>query len=135
MSKIFLGGTCAETTWRKELIEALHHSAQHHEVFNPQVFEWSDTDMTVENIQKDMLCGIHLYYLTSDSPSVYSVAEAVQSSNTKGIITYVHFETKGLDRQQQITMYALTNMLRGNGAYVTCDGGIPTVSRILKNIP
>ena len=135
MSKIFLGGTCAGTTWRTELIDALRYSALHHECFNPQVPEWSDADMTVENIQKNMVCGIHLYYLTSDSPSVYSIAEAVQSSNNKGVTTYVHFETAGMDRHQQLTMYALTNMLRGNGAYVTCDGGVQAVSKILKNIP
>ena len=37
MNRIFLGGTCAETTWRDELIEQLEV-----DYFNPVVKNWTE---------------------------------------------------------------------------------------------
>ena len=131
MIKVFLGGTCANTTWREELIYLLRGCNIGY--YNPVVPKWTPVDATVEDIQKDMHCGVHLYVLTKEMSGVYSISEAVQSSNNSDVITYVHIETEGFDKHQLASLNAIKDLLKANGAYVTLDGGMSSVVKILKN--
>ena len=44
MNKVFLGGTCAETTWREELIDLIQI-----DYFNPVVDDWTPDCIEIEN--------------------------------------------------------------------------------------
>ena len=47
-NRIFLGGTCNETTWRDEVIEKLKIN-----YFNPIVKNWTPKDIEIENNEKE----------------------------------------------------------------------------------
>lgn len=40
-NKVFLGGTCAETTWRDKIIDKLSENIEY---FNPVVKNWTPAD-------------------------------------------------------------------------------------------
>jgi len=77
MNRIFLGGTCAETTWRDELIEELRNYDV--EYFNPVVEDWTPEDQEREEDEKNNKCNIHLYVITPEMQGVYSIAEIINS--------------------------------------------------------
>jgi len=66
----FLGGTCAESTWRKELIPMLHNDVA---FFDPQLGpgEWNDEAAAAEDACKEV-CRTLVFVLTPDSLSAYS---------------------------------------------------------------
>jgi len=77
MKKVFLGGTCNESTWRGALISILDI-----DYFDPVVKDW-----TVECQQKELkereTCDYCLYTLTPKMIGVYSIAEVVDDSNKR----------------------------------------------------
>lgn len=77
MNRIFLGGTCAETTWRDELIEGLKNYDC--EWFNPVVKNWTPECQAVEEDEKNNKCNVHLYVITPEMIGVYSIAEIINS--------------------------------------------------------
>lgn len=77
MNKIFLGGTCAQTTWRDELIEYMKNDQV--EWFNPVVKNWTPECQAVEEDEKNNKCNVHLYVITPEMIGVYSVAEIINS--------------------------------------------------------
>lgn len=76
-NRIFLGGTCAESTWRDELISLLEKFDC--EWFNPVVKDWTPECQAIEEDEKNNKCNIHLYVITSQMVGVYSVAEIINS--------------------------------------------------------
>ena len=78
MVRVFLGGTCAETTWREELIEKLDSSKL--SWFNPVVDDWTPECMKNE-IRERNICDLVLYTITPRMKGVYSIAEVVDDSN------------------------------------------------------
>lgn len=77
MNRIFLGGTCAETTWRDELIEGLKQYDV--EWFNPVVKDWTPECQAIEEDEKNNKCNVHLYVITTEMIGVYSIAEIINS--------------------------------------------------------
>lgn len=75
MNKVFLGGTCNESTWREKLIPALEI-----EYFNPVVDDWTPECQAEEERQKNDVCNIHLYVITPKMTGVFSIAEVVESA-------------------------------------------------------
>ena len=75
--RIFLGGTCAETTWRNELIPELEKVGI--EYFNPVVDDWTPECQAIEEYEKNDRCNVHLYVITPEMQGVYSVAEIINS--------------------------------------------------------
>lgn len=78
MSKVFLGGTCNESTWRDKLIPLLENNDI--EYFNPVVDDWNEECFQEELRQKE-LCDIKLFVITPLMTGTYSIAEAVDFSN------------------------------------------------------
>ena len=76
MKKVFLGGTCNESTWRNELIPLLENAGV--EYFNPVVDNWTPECQEEEYHQKE-ICDLHLYLITKKMKGVFSIAEAVAS--------------------------------------------------------
>ena len=77
MTKVFLGGTCNESTWRDRLIPMLNI-----EYFNPVVEDWTPECMA-EEIRQRELCDYCLYVITPAMTGVYSIAEVVDDSNKR----------------------------------------------------
>jgi len=77
--RIFLGGTCAETTWRDELIELL--KKYDIEWFNPVVEDWTPECQAIEEEEKNHKCNVHLYVITDAMMGTYSVAESIHSAH------------------------------------------------------
>ena len=80
MKKVFLGGTCNESTWRNELIPLLEKEGI--EYFNPVVEDWTPECQEEEYRQKE-ICDVHLYLITKKMKGVFSIAEAVASCQFK----------------------------------------------------
>ena len=64
MNRIFLGGTCAQTTWRDELIEKMSRDNYEAEWFNPVVKNWTPECQENEENEKNNKCNVHLYVIT-----------------------------------------------------------------------
>ena len=77
MEKVFLGGTCNESTWRDQIISMLNIG-----YFNPVVDDWTEDCMTEEILQREE-CDFCLYVITPKMTGVYSIAEAVDDSNKR----------------------------------------------------
>ena len=77
--KWFLGGTCAETTWRDELMPLLDQKEI--DYFNPVVDNWTPECIEIEEHQKNVECNVHMYCITPDMQGVYSIAEIVHSAH------------------------------------------------------
>ena len=58
-NKVFLGGTCNESTWREELIPLLKT-----DYFNPVVEDWTPECQAEEERQKNEECNYQLYVIT-----------------------------------------------------------------------
>ena len=77
MKKVFLGGTCNESTWRDELIEMLEI-----DYFNPVVDDWTE-ECYQEELRQREICDYCLYVITPRMTGVYSIAEVVDDSNKR----------------------------------------------------
>lgn len=75
--KVFLGGTCNESTWRDELIKHLKI-----DYFNPVVDDWTP-ECQEEEIRQREACDICLYVITPRMTGVYAIAEVVDDSNKR----------------------------------------------------
>ena len=77
--KWFLGGTCAGTKWRDELIPMLDKFGVKY--FNPVVEDWTEECIAIEEDEKNNKCNCHLYVLTPDMQGTYSIAEIIHSTH------------------------------------------------------
>ena len=78
--KVFLGGTCNESTWRNRMEIYLHKEGI--EYFNPVVPDWTEECMKQE-IHERKICDFVLYTVTPKMTGVYSIAEVVDDSNKR----------------------------------------------------
>ena len=69
---VFMGGTCAGSTWRDELVEQLDPSKV--DAFNPVVEDWTPECQAVEDEHKAN-DDVVLFVLTPESKSIYSWVE------------------------------------------------------------
>jgi len=114
--KVFLGGTCNESTWRDDLIPMLEIN-----YFNPVVEDWTAKCMERE-VHERRICDFVLYVITPKMTGVYSVAEVVDDSNKRPDKT-IFVVLKVDDNQefsisQQKSLMAVSGMIRRNGSNV-----------------
>ena len=79
----FLGGTCAETTWRNELMPLLDQMGV--DYFNPVVEDWTPECQAIEEQEKNVKCNVHLYVITPEMQGTYSIAEIIHSAHLANI--------------------------------------------------
>jgi hypothetical protein len=127
MNKVFLGGTCNETTWRDDLIKVLQV-----DYFNPVVEDWTPECIDLENDQKSRVCNIHLYVITADMSGVYSIAEVVQSSLTAGKTTILHVIPDGFNQGQLKSLVAVCGLVSSNGAIAYIDEDLRRTARVIN---
>ena len=113
MTKVFLGGTCNESTWREELIKLLNI-----DYFNPVVDDWTPECMTEELKQRE-LCDYCLYVITPEMTGVYSIAEVVDDSNkrpNKTVFCVIRKSNGSVFNQGQMqSLISVGEMVRRNG--------------------
>jgi len=132
--KVFLGGTCNNTTWRKELIPELKI-----DYFNPVVKDWTEEAKKNEEKEKHIWCDLQLYVLTPRMTGTFSIAEVVESAVNSGkrtVLCVLDKDKKGskeieFDEGQKRSLDALKNMVKKYGAYV-CDN-LKDVAKYLNN--
>ena len=127
MNKVFLGGTCAETTWRDELIPLIQVG-----YFNPVVEDWTPECIQTENYEKEVKCNIHLYVITSAMIGVYSIAEVIQSSLTKGKSTILHVMPDGFSTAQLKSLDAVCQLVSSNGSVAYIDDELARTARVIN---
>lgn len=110
--KVFLGGTCAGSTWREELIPQLEI-----DFFNPVVEDWTPECMEEELRQREE-CDICLYTISSEMKGVYSIAEVIDDSNKRPSKTVFCLLHSGFDEGQLKSLGAVRDMVERNGGKV-----------------
>jgi len=116
--KVFLGGTCNESTWRDELIPKLGI-----DYFNPVVDDWTPECQAEEERQKSEECNVHLYVITPKQTGVFSIAEMIESSCNKNVITVIYIQdedTAGFtfDEFRKRSWNAVVKMAQKHGAFI-----------------
>lgn len=117
--KVFLGGTCNESTWRETLIPMLRIK-----YFNPVVKDWTPKCMQEERKQRQD-CDYVLYAITPDMVGVYSIAEAIDDSNKRPEKTIFCVMRCGnnacFDERQMGSLAAVGEMVERNGGMFVVD--------------
>jgi len=119
MRKVFLGGTCAESIWREELIGKLKI-----DYFDPVVEDWNEEAQEKEIEQREA-CDYVLYTITPQMKGVYSIAEVVDDSNKrpdKTIFCLLGFYDGGkFTARELMSLYAVLKLVSSNGGRVFTD--------------
>jgi len=127
-NKIFLGGTCAETTWRNELINKLNGI----EYFNPVVEDWTPECQAIEIHEKEFECNIHFYCITKEMQGVFSIAEVVDSVHNKSKRTILHIIPDGFDKKQLKSLQAVVDLVNSHGGIAYIDSDLSRSAKVLK---
>lgn len=112
--KVFLGGTCNESTWREKLIALLEI-----DYFNPVVPDWNDAAYQKELAERET-ADFNLYVLTAKMTGVYSIAEVVDDSNkrpTKTVLCVLP-DDGDFDTPVKKSIDAVKKLVSGNGGQV-----------------
>lgn len=113
-TKVFLGGTCNNSTWRDELIPLLYLV----DYFNPVVEDWTP-ECQQEELKQRKLCDYVLYTITPEMMGVYSIAEAIDDSNKRPAKTLFCLLAKANNKEFSISelksLKAVNNMILRNG--------------------
>ena len=114
--KIFLGGTCNNSTWRDELIPLLNI-----DYFNPIVDDWNEEAQKNEIYERehDDYC---LYTITPKMKGVYSIAEIIDDSNKRPEKTIFCLlekdQDKNFTKEQLKSLQQVAKMAENNKAKV-----------------
>ncbi|MGB5217100.1 MAG: nucleoside 2-deoxyribosyltransferase domain-containing protein [Smithella sp.] len=114
--KVFLGGTCNDSSWRQQIIPMLDI-----DFFNQVVDDWTPQCMAEELRQREQ-CDFVLYVITPRMTGVYSIAEAVDDSNKRPdktiFVRLLEDGEKKFDNGQWKSLGAVSDMVSRNGG--TC---------------
>ena len=113
--KVFLGGTCNESTWREQLIPMLSI-----DYYNPVVDDWTPECQT-EEIRQRETCDFVLYCITPLMTGVYSIAEVVDDSNKRPDRTVFCVLARDADQEftagQMRSLDAVAQLVLRNGGH------------------
>jgi len=125
--KVFLGGTCAGTTWRNEL-EPLFNNAGI-DYFDPVVEDWTPECQAIEEDEKNNKCDVHLYVITKEMMGSYSIAEIINSAwqailygTTVNYIVFAVLDEGTWQKHQLKSFDAIMNMVKNIAPHnsITC---------------
>lgn len=128
--KVFLGGTCNNSTWRDRIIPKLTI-----DYFNPVVDDWTE-EAQKQEIKERKNCDYVLYVITPRMIGVYSIAEVVDDSNkrpNKTIFCYIKEDGKTFmfDKGQCKSLDMVGKMVESNGG--TWLGSLDAVVEYLNS--
>jgi len=127
INKVFLGGTCNESTWRATLKPLLQV-----DFFDPVVEDWTEKCQKIEMEEKEHKCNIHLYVITSLMTGIFSIAEAVDSVHTKSVITLVHVIPEGFNKGGLRSLKAFIRLVNTRGGIGYIDSDIYRTARVIN---
>lgn len=114
--KVFLGGTCNESTWRNRIIPMLEI-----DYFNPIVDDWNEAAQQQE-LEERKTCDFCLYAITPKMTGVYAIAEVIDDSNKrpeKTVFVLLRDDEKySFSAPQCKSLMAVANMVIHNGGQV-----------------
>ncbi|MPN17351.1 hypothetical protein SDC9_164704 [bioreactor metagenome] len=110
--KVFLGGTCNESTWRKTLVTMLRV-----DYFDPVVDDWTEESIKIEDMQKQV-CKYHLYVITKEITGFYSIAEAVYDACIIPKRTLFCVLYNGMNEGQRRSLQAVETLITKCGANI-----------------
>ena len=117
---VFLGGTCADSTWRDELKEKLN--TERVESFNPVVPNWTPECQAVEDFHRenDDIC---LYVITPEGEGFYSFVEVTDDSNKRpektALCVLTEANGKKFEGHNLKCVLKTMKLVKNNGAFVT----------------
>lgn len=126
-NKIFLGGTCAETTWRDKLIKVIQIP-----FFNPVVEDWTPECQQIEIQEKENNCNIHFYCITKEMQGVFSIAEVIDSVHQKNKRTILHVIPEGFEKHQLKSLQAVVDLVNSRGGIAYVDNDLLRSARVLN---
>ena len=109
--KVFLGGTCNNSTWRDKLIPYLQSLKIAY--FNPVVETWTDADKLNKVIEKEQ-CEVHLYCISKEQKGYFSIFEIAHSLYALQKEVVFVIEEEGMDPK-------VINSLNEIGKYVAME--------------
>ena len=112
---VFLGGTCAHSDWRKQLMPIL--DSYNITYFNPVVSDWTSSCQVIEDWHKEH-DDFNLFVITSEMKGVFSIAEVVDLSNKRPTTTIFCVLRDGFTKGQLMSLDATINLVKNNGAIV-----------------
>ena len=112
---VFLGGTCAQSDWRKQLMPIL--DSYNITYFNPVVSDWTPSCQVIEDWHKEH-DDFNLFVITSEMKGVFSIAEVVDLSNKRPNTTIFCVLRDGFTKGQLMSLDATIKLVRNNGAIV-----------------
>lgn len=112
---VFLGGTCAHSDWRNELMPIL--DSYNITYFNPVVPDWTSACQVIEDWHKEH-DDFNLFVITSEMKGVFSIAEVVDLSNKKPSTTILCVLRDGFTKGQLMSLDATIKLVKNNGAIV-----------------
>ena len=127
-SKVFLGGTCNNSTWRDELDPIIQIDK-----FNPVVEDWTSECQEIEMDEKENKCDVHLYIITSQMTGVFSIAEVIDSVHNKTKKTILHVLPEGFDKGQLKSLKAVVNLVKLRGGIAYIDSDLMRTARVINN--
>lgn len=127
-NRVFLGGTCNETTWRDKLIPLLVI-----DYFNPVVKDWTPECQEIERQEKEK-CNIHLYVITNSMTGVFSIAEAVDSAHNKEIETIFYVFPDGFNPGQLHSLMAVITLIKSRNGIGVIDNKIERVAMLINKL-
>lgn len=114
-TKVFLGGSCNNSTWRDKLIPLLIKNNINY--FNPVVEDWTPECQKEEYRQKENECNVHLYVITKEMKGTFSIAEAVDSAWQDRVITIFQVIPEGFDSAELKSLKAVSELISKRGGY------------------
>lgn len=115
-NRVFLGGTCNDSTWRETLKPLLKI-----EFFDPVVKDWNEEAYKRELHERET-CDYCLYVITPKMTGVYSIAEVVDDSNKRPEKTVfcvvAEKEDNEFSKSQSKSLDAVKKMVKNNGGNV-----------------
>ena len=112
---VFLGGTCAHSDWRKQLMPIL--DSYNITYFNPVVSDWTSSCQVIEDWHKEH-DDFNLFVITSEMKGVFSIAEVVDLSNKRPTTTIFCVLRDGFTKGQLMSLDATIKLVKDNGAIV-----------------
>jgi len=117
--KVFLGGTCNESTWRDTIIPMINI-----DYFNPVVDDWTE-DCMAKEIHERKTCDFCLYTITPKMTGVYSIAEVVDDSNKRPektiLVLLQNDDSLRFTDAQWKSLGSVARMVKENGGQVFFD--------------
>ena len=129
MKRVFLGGTCNDSTWRDALISSLTIDA-----FNPVVKDWDESAQIKEIYEKANKCNVHLYVITKEMTGVFSIAEAIDSVHTPDKLTIFQVIPEGFEGHQLKSLQAVVDLINKRGGIAFVESTLSRLTGLLNSL-